>query len=128
MTTASTRFANGFNPFTGQKVTNSPMTPSRKTPKTNSLPVDIDSLCICDDPFPAHRSRTDGKYTALLSKLKPGQSIKCQRADVDRIANAIKKHIAQHHPACMVRTMRNYGDGMGRVWMLPMTDKRKPKK
>lgn len=24
------------------------------------------------------------------------------------------------HPACMVRSMTNYGDGMGRVWVLPI--------
>lgn len=122
--TVKTSFAKGVNPFTGQRVAEQTKAMStQKADKQNNTHVDIDQLSICDDPIPEHRAKPGGKYDALLSRLKPGQAIKCPSKDVDRIANAIKKHIEQRHPTCMVRSMRDYGDGMGRVWMLPRPQK-----
>ena len=51
------------------------------------------------------------------------QCIKCPSSDVNRLANAIKKHVERKHPTCMVRSMQDYGDGLGRVWMLPRPEK-----
>ena len=122
-----TRFANGINPFTGLSVDTpaKPMT-TRIRPKPSTPTVDLAVLSICDDPIPEHRKLPEGKYGALLFKLKPGQCIKCPSSDVNRLANAIKKHVERKHPTCMVRSMQDYGDGMGRVWMLPRPEKLKP--
>lgn len=124
--TAKTTFVGGINPFIGQTVAapEKAMT-TRIRPKPATPTVDLGGLSICDDPIPEHRALPEGKYDALLSKLKPGQAIKCPSADVNRLANAIKKHVEKRYPDCMVRTMRNYGDGMGRVWMLPKPGKLK---
>lgn len=95
--------------------------------KPSNASVDLSLLSICDDPIPEYRSHTEGKYDAFLASMKPGQAIKCPSGDIDRIANAIKKHVDKRHPNCIVRTMRNYGDGMGRVWMLPKPDSKQAK-
>lgn len=118
--TAKTTFVGGINPFTGQPVAapEKAMT-TRIRPKPATPTVDLGGLSICDDPIPEHRASPEGKYDALLSKLKPGQCIKCPSSDVNRLANAIKKHVERKHPTCMVRSMQDYGDGLGRVWMLP---------
>jgi hypothetical protein len=121
-----TRFANGINPFTGQIVAAPKPMSTRKTDRPNNGHVDLDALTICDDPMPEYRALPAGKYDALLSKLKPGQCIKCPTSDVNRLSNAIKKHVERKHPTCMVRSMQDYGDGMGRVWMLPRPEKLKP--
>lgn len=102
------------------------LAPKNMTKPSNAA-VDLSKLSICDDPIPTYKSQPEGKYDALLANMKPGQAIKCPTGDIDRIANAIKKHIDRRHPNCVVRTMRDYGDGMGRVWMLPKPEALKPK-
>lgn len=119
---AKTSFATRTNPFTGQ-----PAIQHHDKTRMPNIPVNLELLTICNDPIPTHRAQTEGKYDALLKSLKPGQCIKCPTTDVERIGNAIRKHIERHHPTCMLRSMRDYGDGMGRVWMLPRPEKLNPK-
>ena len=93
-----TKFVNGVNPFTGKK--------------------EAEELSVCNDPIPESRAKQEGKYEHLLSKMKPGQAIKCPPNAVGRIANAAKKYAKTHHPGCIVRSTQDYGDGMGRVWII----------
>ena len=79
--------------------------------------VDPSKLEIASDPLPAHRARTN-KYADILAKLKPGQCIKCPSSQVGQVANAVRKHIIDKQLPCTLRSTKNYGDGMGRVWLL----------
>lgn len=96
---AKTSFATRTNPFTGQ-----PAIQHHDKTRMPNIPVNLELLTICNDPIPTHRAQTEGKYDALLKSLKPGQCIKCPTTDVERIGNAIRKHIERHHPpACCAR-------------------------
>ena len=79
--------------------------------------VDPSKLTIGNDPLPAHRARAN-KYADLMAKLKPGQCIKCAPNHVGQVANAVRKHIIQNGLDCTIRSTKNYGDGMGRVWLM----------
>lgn len=83
-----------------------------------STPADLSQITVCDDPLPNHRALPCGKYDAILAKLKVGQGIKCPPADVGKVSSAMRKWIATNKINATVRSMSNYGDGMGRVWML----------
>lgn len=91
--------------------------PGRKTARTVQGEVNPDTLTICDDPLPAHRARPGCKYEAKFRPLKIGQAIKCQPTDVNRVANALRKYL-EASPALLVRSIRDYGDGKGRVWLV----------
>lgn len=81
-------------------------------------PTDPATLQICNDPLPAGRASPEPKYDAVFSKLAVGQSIKCQPEEIGRIAGALKKWVATQPGGGMVRSVKNYGDGLGRVWWL----------
>jgi hypothetical protein len=82
-------------------------------------PVNPELLTICDDPLPAHRASLGNKYAPILRQLKPGQAIKCATADVGRVCGALRKWIDEHGPkGASVRSCRDYGDGLGRVWLM----------
>lgn len=100
-----TKFAGKTNPFTGE---------STMRPVDH---VDPSKLTIGNDPLPAHRARAN-KYADLMAKLKPGQCIKCAPNHVGQVANAVRKHIIQNGLDCTIRSTKNYGDGMARVWLL----------
>ena len=96
------------------------VTPAPAQPaKRKAQPSNPDTLEICNDPLKDGRAEYGTKYDAILAKLKPGQAIKCQTAEVGRVAGAVRKWIEtknlKHHK---VRSTRDYGDGMARVWML----------
>lgn len=81
-------------------------------------PTDPSTLSICNDPIPGHRASVAGKYEELLKSMKPGQAIKCTPAQVGSVAGAMRKYIENNNMAAMVKTIRNYGNGNARVWML----------
>ena len=100
----------------------------RKPPKQPPLArpqqhmVDPAALQICNDPLPDdHWSvATPGKYDAKFALLKPGQALRCASGETQAVARALRKYLAVRklkHLA--VRTMRDYGDGYGRVWLMP---------
>lgn len=98
------------------------VTPPAKLPrarKASAVITDPDSLQITDDPLPAGRASPGFKYQAVLSKLQRGQCIKCQPAEIGRVCSAMRKHLTIKGENFAVRTIKNYGDGMGRVWWLP---------
>lgn len=106
-----TTFVNNRHPITGAIM----------HPKAQ--PLDIDKLTICNDPLPVHRARPGGKYDELLKNIKVGQCIKCAPDDIGTISSALRKWIDQHNIKATTRSMKNYGDGMGRVWMVALPAK-----
>lgn len=90
-------------------------------------PFDLAKCEIADDPLPTGRITTDGKYKAVFESLKPGQCVKVPPDQVNRIANAMRKHIEQFSDKTrfVTRSVKNYGDGLGRVWLIELPKKLK---
>lgn len=81
--------------------------------------VDTANLIICDDPLPLGRSIVEGKYDNKFKAMKIGQAVKCPPAAVGMIQGAMRKFIkVRGMKGVVVRTCKDYGDGLGRVWML----------
>jgi len=80
--------------------------------------TDAAALTICKDPIPSYRAVVGSKYAPIFAKLRPGEAIKCKPEEVGRIANSLRKYIEQGHAKGAVKTIKNYGDGMGRVWLI----------
>ena len=82
-------------------------------------------MVICDDPLPTHRVIVGKKYDPLIRAMKMGQAIKCLPSEVGGVAGAMRKYIESKKLAAHVKTVKDYGDGKGRVWMRadePATD------
>ncbi len=94
-------------------------TGAAKVPPSYTNPA---ALEITNDPLPAGRASSGNKYAGLLAKLKPGQCIKCSTAETGRISNAMRKHLRLAGETFAVRSIKDYGDGMGRVWWLAGND------
>jgi hypothetical protein len=87
-------------------------------------PFDISKCEITTDPLPASRINQDGKYTAVLEKLKPGQCVKLPPDQVQKVAKALSKHCQKSNVKnVVVKSCKHYGDGMGRVWLWPVAPK-----
>lgn len=109
-----TKFANGVNPFL-------PATEALKgmyQEKVSQRGVDVALLAICDDPIPIRRVQNEGKYDNLFKTLRPGRAVKCPPEAADLVSQAVKKFAKKAFPDCIVRSTADYGDGMGRVWLL----------
>jgi hypothetical protein len=102
--------------------------PFGATPMTKQAikPTDPDKLEICSDPLPAGRANPGNKYEALYSQLTLGQCIKCQPGEVGRVANSLRKWVKGQRQGGTVRSIRDYGDGKGRVWWIAAQPKAKP--
>lgn len=88
--------------------------------KAKATPVDPKQISICDDRLPDFRARTEGKYDAIFAKMKMGQCIKCHTQDLGKVSSALRKYILKHKVKGTIRSMTNYGDGMGRVWLVAL--------
>ena len=83
-------------------------------------PTDPKTLVICDDPLPTHRASCGNKYEPTIKAMKVGQAIKCLPSEVGRVAGAMRKFIKTNNMAATVKTIKDYGDGKGRVWMVAL--------
>lgn len=81
-------------------------------------PTDPSTLEICNDPLPSHRASCGNKYEATIKAMKMGQAIKCLPSEVGRVAGALRKFVENTKIAANVRTIKDYGDGKGRVWLM----------
>jgi hypothetical protein len=81
--------------------------------------TDPNALVICSDPLPEGRASSGCKYQSLFEKMTMGQCVKCSTNEVGRVSGALKKWASMQVQGGSVRSMKNYGDGMGRVWWLP---------
>lgn len=97
---------------------------ARKPQKAKTMPhattqhIDPATLVICNDALPSHRAKAGRKYADLFKDLKHGQAVKCKPEHVGQLSGALRKWIEDGHTTGMVRSMRDYGDGLGRVWLL----------
>jgi len=88
-------------------------------------PLNPDDIEITDEPVQKSRPVTGGKYQTLFQKLKPGQCLKVPPPHVGSIQNALRKYLKQNQIELPVRTVKNYGDGLGRVWLIELPKKLK---
>lgn len=81
--------------------------------------AEMAGLSICNDPLPQKRL-IEGVYEQIFKELKPGNAIKCPKEKVNSIASGLRIYIEKIGKAGVlsVKSVGNYGDGMGRVWML----------
>jgi hypothetical protein len=86
--------------------------------KTAAKPTDPDTLLICDDPLPTSRLHAGKKYEPTFERMRLGQSINCASDQVGHVSGAMRKFVQVRKLQAVVRTVKNYGDGRGRVWML----------
>lgn len=93
--------------------------PMTRQPTRHTDPSTIE---ICDDPIPGSRASCGNKYEAIFSNLKIGQALKCQPIEVNRMSNGLRKWIQDKGIQGAVRSMKDYGDGKGRVWLLAVAE------
>ena len=97
--------------------------------KQPAKPTDPDTLVICNDPLPTGRASPGFKYAGLFSGMQVGQCVKCRPNEIGRVAGALKKWLSMKPQGGAVRSIKDYGDGMGRVWWIagqPMKRGNKP--
>lgn len=84
------------------------------------VPTKVEDLSLCDDPLPSARINLGNKYGTLLSEaLHTGRAIKTPAGGAQRIASAARKWLpANGHKGYAIRTVSDYGDGFGRVWLI----------
>lgn len=80
--------------------------------------TDPSTLEICNDPLPAARASSGKKYEPTFKAMQPGQAIKCLPSEIGRIGGAMRKFVEVNKLNAQVKTIKDYGDGRGRVWML----------
>lgn len=81
--------------------------------------IDHTGFVICDDPLPTGRPLGMGKYDDLFQQLGRGQAIKCPPEAVASVQHALRKWVkAQNVTQVLIKTCKDYGDGLGRVWLL----------
>ncbi len=81
-------------------------------------PVDVSQLEISDDPLPAARAAPGHKYDALFDKLAFGQCVKTEVGRADKVAQALRTYLKRKDKQGRVKSMTDYGDGKGRVWLI----------
>ena len=95
----------------------------RKPSIASARPATVKSsiLSICDDQYPEKRPSSEGKYVAFFRQMKPGQCLKCDPKEVQRISGAMRKWIKEKGKdgQLMVKVVTTFPkDGKGRVWMM----------
>ena len=88
-------------------------------------PTDPSKLVICNDTIPSHRASPGKKYDLKFKEMKLGQCIKCSPKEVGRVQGAMRKYVAVNKIPATVRTMKDFGDRFGRVWMMGVEKKLK---
>ena len=77
-----------------------------------------EALLIVNDAPRAVRVQKEHKYDQTFAAMRHGQAIKCSRADLASIASAMRRYVVRTGADAHVKTAPDYGDGMGRVWLM----------
>jgi hypothetical protein len=89
-------------------------------PRAASTLIEVEGLSFSDDPIPSHRYVVGSKYDGFFAGVKVGgPAIKCPGGKAAaKIATALRKYTERKGIQCDIKTMSDYGDGFGRVWLL----------
>ena len=95
-------------------------TPAQKKALRRVDSVQPDELSICNDKPPVTRLPYRSKYATMFEQLKPGQALRCQAGHAQAIATSLRKWLDDKgmRDKYRVQTVKDFGDGMGRVWLL----------
>jgi hypothetical protein len=77
-----------------------------------------DALLIVNDKPRSVRVGHEYKHEQTFRTMRPGQAVKCAPNEVSSIASAMRRFIERTGANAYVKTVPDYGDGMGRVWMM----------
>lgn len=77
-----------------------------------------DALLIVNDKPRTARVGHEYKHEQTFRAMRLGQGIKCAPNEVSSIASAMRRFIERTGVNAYVKTAPDYGDGMGRVWMM----------
>lgn len=61
----------------------------------------------------------------MLARMQAGECVKCPREDVEALVKNMTGSVRRNYPDWVLCSMLDYGDGMGRVWLLPKPEKEK---
>lgn len=74
---------------------------------------------IDETPFPSSRIIA-GKYNETFAQMRPGQCIKTEPKNVDKISASMRKWVKNRgRDDVLVSSVSKMDDGFGRVYMLP---------
>lgn len=78
----------------------------------------IDALEITNDPV-ISRMRFGSRYDAIFERLKVGQALKVPSAATSSVSDSLDRWIRRNGKTDLTtRRVSDYGDGMGRVWLV----------
>lgn len=95
----------------------------RRVPKVYET-IKLESLSLTDDKMTAKRAKAGSKYDALFrAALDTGKAIKTPGGAAASVGNIARTWLARQGITGYVpRTVGNYGDGAGRVWLMKVDD------
>lgn len=87
--------------------------------KKATAPIDMSLLRITDDPYRGRRPAAEGKYDPIFAKITQGKRLVCPSGHAGKIAQLLRKWLQKQGTASpLIRSVDDYGDGMGGVWWL----------
>lgn len=100
-----------------------PAAPEKRKPPKVYESIRIEELSLCDDALPEGRAKPGSKYDALFSDaVKTGKTIKTPGGAAASVSNLARTWLKRNgHPNKTTRSVGNYGDGLGRVWIINET-------
>jgi len=101
-----------------------PAIPPRDKPKAKKpAHINLDDLKLTDDPLPTTRVSTGSKYENLFAQaMRSGKAIKTPAGRAAGISNVARAWLGRHgHTNYTTRSVSDYGDGHGRVWIIDPT-------
>lgn len=103
-----TKFANGINPFTGERA---------ETEKVVRIaPVSPDQLEVRNDPIPTVKTAPKYKYDDTFDQIIPGGCVACPSDRVSAVSGALRTYLKRKNKGGKVVSVQRYEDGRGRVW------------
>lgn len=92
--------------------------------------IDLSALKLTNDPLPTVRVATGSKYEALFTQaMRAQQAIKTPAGRAAGISNAARTWLRRHgHTNYTTRSVSDYGDGHGRVWIVDLSTIARAKK
>lgn len=94
--------------------------PIKRKPVKVFETINVKDLSLCSDPLPTGKMKPGSKYDAIFKDaLATGKTIKTPPGAAAAVSNMLRTWLERNgHKTYTTRSVGNYGDGMGRVWLL----------
>lgn len=89
------------------------------------VPVDLDKVQKCRDPYKPERVVLERKYEELFKNIAQGDCWRVQggSGEVSAFARALRAHMERKNIKGIVRQSSRTEDGIPRVWLIKIFDK-----